>query len=120
MDNTRRSVFLAVSIALVLPGCAPESGIDDLEGMDTETVESLDQQTSSSEGGSSADALDDAAIRDDSAEATLTGCSVFPANNWWNTDISSAPVDAKSSTYVATIGAGTSLHPDFGTQYGIP
>jgi hypothetical protein len=47
-------------------------------------------------------------------------CPVFPANNWWNTDISSAPVDAKSATYVATIGAATSLHPDFGTQYGIP
>jgi hypothetical protein len=47
-------------------------------------------------------------------------CAVFPADNWWNKDISGAAVDPKSATYVATIGAGTSLHPDFGTQYGIP
>lgn len=120
MNNTRRSVSLAMSIALALPGCAPESGIDDLEELDTETVESLDPQAGGSGSGASAAAPDDAVIGGDSADAALTGCAVFPASNWWNTDISSAPVDAKSSTYVATIGAGAALHPDFGTQYGIP
>lgn len=45
---------------------------------------------------------------------------MFPPDNWWNKDISGAAVDPKSATYVATIGAGTSLHPDFGTPYGIP
>jgi len=30
------------------------------------------------------------------------------------------PVDANSATYLANIGTNTGLHPDFGTQYGIP
>lgn len=114
MNNTRRSVFLAMSIALVLPGCAPESEASDTEGFDTQTVETPDQQPESAE---SSAAL---GVSEDSAYAPPGGCPVFPANNWWNTDISSAAVDPKSSTYVATIGASVALHPDFGTQYGIP
>ena len=50
---------------------------------------------------------------------------MFPANNIWNTPVDQLPVSSLSSTYVNTIGAGTSLHPDFGTVYdgapnGIP
>lgn len=57
--------------------------------------------------------------------ATIAGCPLFPADNIWNTPIDSAPVDPSSSTYVATIGASTRLHADFGTVYnrapnGIP
>jgi hypothetical protein len=39
---------------------------------------------------------------------------LFPADNWWNTDISSAPVDPHSASYINFIGAGVGLHPDFG------
>jgi len=47
---------------------------------------------------------------------------VFPASNALNADISRAPVDAGSAAYVASIGLGGHLHPDFGTNpgYGIP
>jgi hypothetical protein len=50
---------------------------------------------------------------------------IFPANNAWNQDISTLPVHANSANYVASIGANTGLHPDFGTVYngapnGIP
>lgn len=53
---------------------------------------------------------------------------VFPADNWWNTDISAAPVDASSASYISFIGASRSLHPDFGGEespgstniYGFP
>jgi hypothetical protein len=45
---------------------------------------------------------------------TLGGCPVFPADNIWNTDISSLPVDARSASYIASIGSGGHLHPDFG------
>jgi hypothetical protein len=53
------------------------------------------------------------------------GCSTFPTNNPWNTDISGAPVSARSGAYVASIGASGHLHPDFGTTWdgaliGIP
>lgn len=39
---------------------------------------------------------------------------VFPADNWWNLDISSAPVDPDSAQYISFIGPSRSAHPDFG------
>ena len=55
---------------------------------------------------------------------------LFPADNWWNQDISSAPVDTNSASYIAFINNGgtRSLHPDFGGEvspgsvaiYGMP
>ena len=50
----------------------------------------------------------------------LGSLAVFPPNNPWNTDISSAPVDPNSATLINSIGLSTSLHPDFGTTWGIP
>jgi len=44
---------------------------------------------------------------------------VFPLDNPWNQDISKSPVDPASDTLVASIGADTTLHPDFGKSYGI-
>jgi hypothetical protein len=50
------------------------------------------------------------------------GCPILPANNAINRDISRAPVDPLSDSYIASIGAGLHLHADFGTNpaYGIP
>ncbi len=55
---------------------------------------------------------------------------VFPADNWWNTDIRSAPVDPASASFIAYINNGGTrrLHPDFGGEespgstgiYGFP
>src|SRR5438067_6739112 len=56
---------------------------------------------------------------------------LFPANNWWNTDISAAPLDANSGNFIDFINAQTvpccrKLHPDWGgdngdgTLYGFP
>jgi hypothetical protein len=55
---------------------------------------------------------------------------IFPADNWWNADISSAPVDVNSASYIAFINNGGTrhLHPDFGGEaspgsaeiYGMP
>lgn len=53
---------------------------------------------------------------------------VFPSDNWWNVDISSAPIDSSSSSYIAFIGGTRRLHPDFGGEvsagsqeiYGMP
>jgi hypothetical protein len=59
----------------------------------------------------------------------FTARQVFPANNWWNLDVSEAPVDVNSSAYIAWISGRTpqnpsavrKLHPDFGPPpYGIP
>ena len=46
---------------------------------------------------------------------TVAGCSVFPANNVWNTPVDKLPVDANSAAYVTTIGAAKPGHPDFGS-----
>jgi hypothetical protein len=50
------------------------------------------------------------------------GCTILPANNPLNEDISRAPPDPNSANYIAAIGLGGHLHPDFGTNpgYGIP
>jgi hypothetical protein len=57
---------------------------------------------------------------------------LFPADNWWNVDVSSAPLDAQSASFINFINAPYSgprkLHPDFGGQsspgstdiYGFP
>lgn len=55
---------------------------------------------------------------------------LFPPDNWWNLDISSAPVDAGSPAYISFINNGGTrrMHPDFGGEaspgstdiYGMP
>jgi hypothetical protein len=45
---------------------------------------------------------------------------LFPPDNWWNADVSSAPVDPNSAGFVGLVGGGTSLHPDFGGDDGTP
>ena len=47
--------------------------------------------------------------------ASLNGFVPFPADNLWNKDISSAPVDANSAAIINFIGPGIGLHPDFGS-----
>jgi hypothetical protein len=45
---------------------------------------------------------------------------LFPADNWWNLDISSWPVDPDSASFISFINNGGSrrLHPDFGGNAG--
>ena len=59
----------------------------------------------------------------------LDGLQIFPRTNWWNVDISGAPVDPGSAAYInfvsGRVGSNTTatrrLHPDFGpSPYGIP
>jgi len=39
---------------------------------------------------------------------------LFPLDNWWNVDISAAPVDTNSTNFINFIGTTVGLHPDFG------
>ena len=39
---------------------------------------------------------------------------LLPPDNWWNVDISAAPVDPNSTNFINFIGASVGLHPDFG------
>jgi hypothetical protein len=52
---------------------------------------------------------------------------LFPADNWWNVDITGAPVDPASASFITFIGPDKRLHPDLGGDvdpypaiYGIP
>ncbi|MEM9463944.1 MAG: hypothetical protein AAGA90_01150 [Actinomycetota bacterium] len=51
----------------------------------------------------------------DPIEPTPSDCTLFPADNYWNTPVTDAPVHPSSDAWVATIGAGSTLHPDFGS-----
>ena len=52
---------------------------------------------------------------------SLPSRTIFPADNAWNRDISTEPVDPNSANLIASCGATRSLHPDFGTEYdGVP
>lgn len=57
--------------------------------------------------------------------ASLQGRELMPADSPWRQDISKAKADPNSPRYIAAIGAGKPLHPDFGTVWqgapmGIP
>jgi hypothetical protein len=56
------------------------------------------------------------------ATGSLGGCAIFPDDNPWNQDISAWPVHPNSDNFIDSIGADTTLHPDFGSDptYGIP
>jgi hypothetical protein len=69
------------------------------------------------------------------AAATLGGplptpLPLFPSDNWWNVDVSDAPIDPASSNFISFINNGSTrrLHPDFGGEaslasdqiYGFP
>jgi hypothetical protein len=53
---------------------------------------------------------------------------LFPSGNWWNLDVSSAPVDPASAAFISFIGTTRRMHPDFGgdvstgsvQNYGFP
>jgi hypothetical protein len=49
------------------------------------------------------------------------GRALFPSDNWWNQDVSHAPLDNQSNAFIDYIGRTRTLHPDFGPPpYGIP
>jgi hypothetical protein len=52
------------------------------------------------------------------ASPSVGGCHIFPANNWWNRDISALPVDRRSAAWLSHMSTGRDLHPDFGPSYG--
>ncbi len=43
---------------------------------------------------------------------------LFPADNWWNADVSAAPLDARSDSFLQFVGLTKGLHPDFGGDAG--
>lgn len=49
--------------------------------------------------------------------ATLNGplpTPLFPADNWWHLDVTTAPVDPGSAAFIAFVGAARAMHPNLG------
>jgi hypothetical protein len=44
---------------------------------------------------------------------------IFPRDNWWNLDISTAAVDPASAGYITFIGPSVTMHPDFGGDVSV-
>ncbi|MGN6575225.1 MAG: hypothetical protein ACTHKG_06025 [Nocardioides sp.] len=47
-----------------------------------------------------------------------TDCPVFPADNYWNTDVRGLPVHPRSRAWLSHMSTDRNLHPDFGPSYG--
>jgi hypothetical protein len=46
------------------------------------------------------------------------GCSMFPADNIWNSTVQNLPLDLHSAAYIKTVGEDDPLHADFGPAGG--
>ncbi len=52
--------------------------------------------------------------------ALPTPLPLFPLDNWWNTDVTAAPVDPGSAEFINYVGGSRGMHPDFGGDSGDP
>lgn len=61
-------------------------------------------------------------VRAQVAAPSLGGCSLLPPDNVWHTRVDTLPVHPRSNAYVASLGASSPAHPDFGydANNGIP
>jgi hypothetical protein len=55
---------------------------------------------------------------------TIGACRIFPSDNPWNLDVSTAQRHANSDSYISNMAPTRGMHPDWGTwttdHYGIP
>jgi hypothetical protein len=126
-----------VGIALLCAGCGggansdavdagPPAASDAAVAADTQGGATTTQSDSSADAGPTTTTQGDSSANAGAAP-TLGGCSIFPADNPWNTridDPQSFPVHPQSATYLANMSPTTHLHPDWGDwstdHYGIP
>jgi hypothetical protein len=76
------------------------------------TSSSINLQITSGSGGGNQSACSGMSV---GPGASLNGFHLFPANNLWNQDISTAAVDPNSANYINFIGSTVAVHPDFGS-----
>lgn len=100
-----------------------DTGNDTAADGDFSGPSSLDDSTAGTSASSASASADGSDSVDDTGVAGE--CTILPADNPWNTDISAYPVHANSDAFIASIGLDTGMHADFGTVYegapiGIP
>jgi hypothetical protein len=98
-------------LALVVAPCAWSGCGDGNPGGGSDTDSDGDSDTD----------VDTDSDGDSDVDTDFGDCTVFPSDNPWNTDISGYPVHENSADFIASMGADTTLHPDFGTTWdGVP
>jgi hypothetical protein len=138
IPDKRAITVLALIIAstILFGGCPPDStgqagGDAGTNGANNNGANNANGTANANDNANGADNTnggDNANGTDNANGAESTGVSdlaVFPADNPWNQDVSGLPVHPNSDAYIASIGADTGLHPDFGTVWegapiGIP
>ena len=53
----------------------------------------------------------------DAPPPEVAGCSIFPADNFWNVPVDGLPLDPNSDAYIHTVGADAYVHADFGLTF---
>ncbi len=126
MVDTRRSAMWMVLVAACGGAGSDDDGAND-DGSDGPATMTAGTTVGMSDTMTATDASMTAADDDDDSADTGTPgeCTIFPADNPWNTDISAYPVHANSDAFIASIGLDTGMHADFGTVWegapiGIP
>jgi hypothetical protein len=106
---------------------AVDAPTDDADGSTDGPVDDAarDADAASSDASSDAspDASPDASDASPGVAPTLGGCSMFPASDEWNRDVSADATDPDSATYLASMGLTTILHANWGPtddRYGLP
>src|SRR5262245_2189082 len=103
------SLWMSSTLALLLAACAspdseprtvPGAPSDSSGGAPTEPNE----VTTSPTDPANPTAPTNPSATNPTTPTTPKGHPIFPADNAWNTDISSAPVDANSDNYINSIG----------------
>ncbi len=127
----RSAALVAALVCGLMSACGGEAPLAPAAPSDISAASvepSTPVEDSAPDGDSDADAETEAEPDATSVAATtaklledFSGRSMFPSSNWWNQDISRAPVDPRSSAFIDFIGHDRRLHPDFGPPpYGIP
>ena len=116
--HLQRQTLTAIAVALLLGACSkkstptsptPTSGTPSASTSTTSATTTTTAPPGT--GGTSGVRLTD----------DFGGRALFPADNWWNKDISSAPIDPQSAAFINFLGPTRTAHPDFGPPpYGIP
>ncbi len=137
LDTVRTSKGLAIAVALLssawltLSGCSDDStGGDQDASVQRDSAVGNDGSQSTDAGNQADGGQTDGGSQTDGGGnpgdvPVLGGCQILPADSMWNTPIDQDPVDDRSDDYIASIGADTPVHPDFGGPWngapnGIP
>ena len=100
---------------------AEDSGSEDTSADDTGSS-SGDTVEADGDGGSESSWCEEVEL---GANGDLNGTRLFPDDSYWNKSVEDAPVDPNSDDLIASMGADTGLHADFGCcwdggPFGIP